>query len=276
MFGREITRQLVKGLVAIHAAGVIHNDITPDNLFLTLAPRDARAAIGDLGIAKGAEHTQVTPAVTRMANEWILPGPGSAADDVFSLVVCLYYMFTSRHPLAHRPDRDRGIAELSTVARFTPGDAADKWAAVKTHPTLTPALADLMRRVLVGTVQTAVNMAHHPVFWTDYERGARLVEVGNTIYSARDGGSRHGPPVTSSIPKDTQEALISSLGGFFPSGRVATAVRGTYSDLLVLISHAHRHFTEWRRKRQVKGTLDQMMTIAGGQLEEVVLAVWVG
>ncbi len=54
----ELGIQTLRGLEAIHTAGVIHRDISPDNLLLTLDARDKpRIKIIDLGLAKSLAHS---------------------------------------------------------------------------------------------------------------------------------------------------------------------------------------------------------------------------
>ena len=101
--------QLIAAVRAAHAAGIIHRDIKPDNLLLTLDPRTNQKEVPtlkivDFGIAKMAHsnlaHTAVgtmlgTPAY--MAPEQIAGRPRpSAATDVFAIGEVLYEVLTGK------------------------------------------------------------------------------------------------------------------------------------------------------------------------------------
>ncbi len=95
-------RAVVQGLAAIHAAGLIHRDVKPDNV---LRMEDGRLVLTDFGLAvapgqgtfvSGYSGAVGTPAY--MAPEVSLGGDASMASDVFSLGVILHEIFFSRRP----------------------------------------------------------------------------------------------------------------------------------------------------------------------------------
>jgi serine/threonine protein kinase/Tfp pilus assembly protein PilF len=100
-----IFRQMVAGLAAIHAAGVIHRDIKPNNVMLGYAGTELCVSIMDFGLAR--LHDPETTMATRsllagtpgyMAPE-ILRGQGpSRGADLFALGVLLHQVLTGDRP----------------------------------------------------------------------------------------------------------------------------------------------------------------------------------
>jgi non-specific serine/threonine protein kinase len=107
----EIIAQVCGAIVAAHAAGVLHRDIKPDNIFLEDGPRGPAVKVLDFGLAKLAEGAgSVGEAVTKrgavlgtpayMAPEQCLGREADARTDVYALGCLLYEMLTGRAPFA--------------------------------------------------------------------------------------------------------------------------------------------------------------------------------
>jgi serine/threonine-protein kinase len=111
----SIAIQMCDALAAVHAAGVVHRDLKPDNVFLV--PVDGERLLVkllDFGIAKlaageGAAPTLTQNGITFGTPAYVSPeqaqGAGiSARSDVYGLGVVLYEMFLGRPPFQAESD----------------------------------------------------------------------------------------------------------------------------------------------------------------------------
>ncbi len=132
----EMLRQVGRGLVAAHAAGLVHRDFKPENV---LVGADGRPRVLDFGLARALDHEgeglratahdDPGPALTReltvtgaimgtpayMSPEQFFGEPADARSDQYSFSVVLYEAI-----FGARPYTAGGYAELS--ARVTNGD----------------------------------------------------------------------------------------------------------------------------------------------------------
>jgi eukaryotic-like serine/threonine-protein kinase len=98
---REVIGQVLDGLRAIHAAGIIHRDIKPQNV---LIGRDGIARVTDFGVAQVAEDSGMTTAGTTvgtaayMAPEQAQAGRISEVTDLYAVGVMMYEMLTGFLP----------------------------------------------------------------------------------------------------------------------------------------------------------------------------------
>jgi eukaryotic-like serine/threonine-protein kinase len=104
----SICRQMTAGLAAIHAAGIIHRDIKPNNVMLDGEGLDLRVCITDFGLARlhQAEATLLTKGMvagTRgyMAPELLLGQLPSQATDIFAFGIVLHEILTGVKPHVH-------------------------------------------------------------------------------------------------------------------------------------------------------------------------------
>jgi eukaryotic-like serine/threonine-protein kinase len=103
--GLAILKQMAAGIAAIHAAGIIHRDIKPNNILLDGAGSEVRLCITDFGLARAHEgepslsgKVLVAGTPDYMAPELHQGRPPSKASDLFALGVVLHQVFTGRKP----------------------------------------------------------------------------------------------------------------------------------------------------------------------------------
>lgn len=108
----NLSRQACAGLAAAHAAGLVHRDLCPDNLFLCERPGSAPLLkVVGFGFAK-VVHDEANLQLTRqgtllgtpryMAPEQITEAPVDARTDVYALGAILFELCTGQPPFAGR------------------------------------------------------------------------------------------------------------------------------------------------------------------------------
>jgi serine/threonine protein kinase len=102
----RMAREVVAGLVAAHARGIIHRDIKPDNLLLT-STGDVRVADFGLALAAGTRPNLASAGPLGTA-AYLAPELNSSSAivdhraDIYSLGVTLYHAVTGRLPFDGR------------------------------------------------------------------------------------------------------------------------------------------------------------------------------
>ncbi|MGE5813389.1 MAG: protein kinase domain-containing protein, partial [Acidobacteriota bacterium] len=118
----QIGIELAEGLAVAHAGGVIHRDLKPGNVMLTV---DGHVKILDFGLARQTSSLKA-PGTTPLtvpggwlgtpgycAPEQLLGHPADERSDLFSLGAVLYELFTGARPF----DSTDAIAMAATMAR---------------------------------------------------------------------------------------------------------------------------------------------------------------
>jgi serine/threonine protein kinase len=100
--GLEYMRQVAAGLGAIHEKGIVHRDLSANNIMIT---RDGVAKILDLGLARdprllssATEAGGLVGTVAYVSPEMIEGKPATFASDIFAFGILLYEMACHRHP----------------------------------------------------------------------------------------------------------------------------------------------------------------------------------
>ena len=100
----SFVRQLLEGLSAVHAAGIVHRDVKPENLLLDVSLGEPELKLTDFGVARlshGSALTKMTSVIGTpdyMAPEIAERGDATPAADLYSTGIVLYEMLAGRTP----------------------------------------------------------------------------------------------------------------------------------------------------------------------------------
>jgi eukaryotic-like serine/threonine-protein kinase len=130
----DFALQILSGLEAAHALGVVHRDLKPDNVFITPSTGGPVLKLLDFGIAKLRQTSEFQRGLTRPGAimgtpEYMAPEQLYAADkvdhraDLYSLGAILYEMLTGERP-AYGDDAHQIIGQVAAgkVKRITEHD----------------------------------------------------------------------------------------------------------------------------------------------------------
>jgi serine/threonine-protein kinase len=140
-----IATQMLEGLSALHAAGIVHRDVKPGNVFLiTLPGTGYLVKILDLGIAKLLEDESGVRTTTGrfvgtpayVAPEQVKGGTVDGRTDVHAVSAVLHEMLEGQRPY----HAGQGFEIISQILRAPPPRI--------TNPQVPPPLADIIQRGL--------------------------------------------------------------------------------------------------------------------------------
>ncbi|MBK9261349.1 MAG: serine/threonine protein kinase [Polyangiaceae bacterium] len=160
-----ILHQIIEGVAAAHAQGVVHRDLKPDNVMI----RDGgQAVVADFGLARtptgntAASNFAGTPAY--MSPEQLRGEPLDARSDIFALGIVAYEMLTGRLPFTG--------ASLGAIAAATLRDAP--------APFELSTLSDSMQRGIKTAILRALEKKPADRFASCMEFGEALASAGVT------------------------------------------------------------------------------------------------
>jgi serine/threonine protein kinase len=111
----RMVSEIGAGLDALHAAGIVHRDIKPQNILYAL---DGTAMLTDFGLAKGRAYTvltqpgQVMGTLDYLAPELIRGEPATPLTDVYALGCVAFECVAGKAPFADKSLFQVGIAHL--------------------------------------------------------------------------------------------------------------------------------------------------------------------
>lgn len=114
----EVLEGLLEGAMAVHACGLVHRDLTPENVFVHRDGDRVQVKLLDFGLASDARPAHVGPQLTRPGDALGKPhyrapeqlrdptGPCDARADVWSLGVIAHELLTGRLPVLEESTED--------------------------------------------------------------------------------------------------------------------------------------------------------------------------
>lgn len=115
-----IAEQLADGLQAVHAQGIVHRDIKPDNVMLVEAADGPSAAWLDFGVARadlrhGSAAASLAGTPAYLAPELLKGALASTASDLFAFGLVLRELFTGQLPFGvHRSEGRSSVVPSSS------------------------------------------------------------------------------------------------------------------------------------------------------------------
>jgi len=197
---KEVARlgaQLAEALNAAHAQGVIHRDLKPGNLRLTV---DGRLKVLDFGLAKlleaeredGRTLTTATHAAVGtlpyMSPEQVRAEPPDARSDIYSAGAVLYEMATGQLAFPEKVST-RLVSEILHRPPVAPR-------------VVNPRVSPELERILLKCLEKEAENRYHSA--RDLEVDLRRLAAGSTITSA--------PPAKAASPGWRPTALLAGLG----------------------------------------------------------------
>jgi serine/threonine protein kinase len=111
----ELLSQMASALDAAHSRGLVHRDVKPANLLITVRDGEEHSYLTDFGLAKRSDTVGamtkkgvVVGTVDYMAPEQITGGPTDARTDIYSLGCTFFHMMSGSVPF----ERENSIATL--------------------------------------------------------------------------------------------------------------------------------------------------------------------
>jgi serine/threonine-protein kinase len=224
----RIIRQVCKGLVAAHAAGVVHRDMKPENVFLVGDPARPTAKIIDFGISRVDDNRALTQTGMIMGTpSYMAPeqARGERVDhraDIYAVGAILYHAVTGQRPF----DRDDPSSTLMAVLSEDPPRPRS------VNPEIPLELELVIERAMAKTVADrfqTMNELEQALAPLDPDRDGASPAGALTGKAAPAGPARLSARDTAALPRARPMLLLSSVAGAagLAAGAITAIAAGT-------------------------------------------------
>ncbi len=206
----ELLAHTASALAAVHAGGVVHRDVKPENILVT--ERDGRrtAYLSDFGISRGiagSAHTRLLGTPAYLGPELWAGRPPTTATDVYALGITAYELLAGRLPFEAPSQEAMMRAHLERTAPRPAGMDDAAWALITACLDRDPARRPDAARVAAGWARSraphvlpAVPTGRDPATpppWLRRTRPSAIRSPARSI-SARPLPVRPAPPAPAS------------------------------------------------------------------------------
>jgi len=225
----DVIAQAAEGLAAAHKAGVIHRDIKPGNILISM---EGQVKVTDFGIAHAAGQVPVTsPGLVMgttqyMAPERIAGNQGTAASDLYALGIVLHECLTGM------PPHDGTAAEVMAAHLYLPLPPLP----ADVPPELDVLVDRLTTKDPAKRISDARELAELAARIRDSMGGGTFVPLARGAVQSGPGAAVPGPaprsaafaaePATDWAGSGGQAGAVSPHGGMTPNTAVLYAPEG--------------------------------------------------
>jgi serine/threonine protein kinase len=206
----ELLEQCASALDAAHARGLVHRDVKPANILITVKEGEEHAYLTDFGLAKKSNSASaltttglVVGTVDYMSPEQITGGHIDARTDIYALGCVFFQMLTGKVPY----ERDNTVATMFAHAHDPPPPL--RGPITESHPTFGPVLAKAMAKEPADRYSSAGDFARDAAAVLEgmrYTAPPTVVATGEATLTEPVASSetRVSEPPQSEVPSETR------------------------------------------------------------------------
>jgi serine/threonine protein kinase len=221
----ELLSQIASALDAAHSKGLVHRDIKPGNVLLTIRDGEERAYLTDFGLAKRSDtlaELTVTGSVIGTADymspEQVTGDPTDARSDIYSLGCVFFQMLTGKVPHEREKTLATMFAHVHDPLPPLESPLAD------TYPEFTPVLERAMAKRPDDRYLSAGDLARDA---TAALRGLRYSGPPSMVAAGEARPANLGPPESASAPPTPESVSPTpAVGQATPAGGQSTPAGG--------------------------------------------------